>query len=154
MILTLKTLDHKIFQYEVSQDMTVNDLISRIEDQLGRENIYRLIFSGKILKDDQMLEDYKIKEKQFVVLMITKPEIINVDESYKQKIELRSDKEVFEECENYEETLKGSANETKSEQTEKIEISKDEERELIGLDWIEDQIKEKEKHFITDKDFR
>ena len=154
MLLTLKTLDHKIYQYEVTQNMTVNDLKSMIEDELGRENLYRLIFSGKILKDDQMLENYEIKEKQFVVLMITKPKITKLEESEKLQTELRLDKDISEAGENNKEIYKESEIETKSEENEDIDKLKDDERELIGLDWIEDQIKEKEKHFITEKDFR
>ena len=134
--------------------MTVNDLKSMIEDELGRENLYRLIFSGKILKDDQMLENYEIKEKQFVVLMITKPKITKLEESEKLQTELSLDKEIFEAGENNKEIYKASEIETKSEENEDIDKLKDDERELIGLDWIEDQIKEKEKHFITEKDFR
>ena len=134
--------------------MTVNDLKSLIEDELGRENLYRLIFSGKILKDDQMLQNYKIKEKQFVVLMITKPKITRLEDSEKLQTELSLDKEIFEASENDKETFEGNEIETKSEQNEDIDKFKDDERELIGLDWIEDQIKEKEKHFITEKDFR
>ena len=134
--------------------MTVNDLKSMIEDELGRENLYRLIFSGKILKDDQMLENYEIKEKQFVVLMITKPKITKLEESEKLQTELSLDKEIFEAGENNKEIYKASEIETKSKENEDIDKLKDDERELIGLDWIEDQIKEKEKHFITEKDFR
>ena len=134
--------------------MTVNDLKSLIEDELGRENLYRLIFSGKILKDDQMLENYEIKEKQFVVLMITKPKITKLEESEKLQTELRLDKDISEAGENNKEIYKESEIETKSEENEDIDKLKDDERELIGLDWIEDQIKEKEKHFITEKDFR
>ena len=134
--------------------MTVNDLKSMIEDELGRENLYRLIFSGKILKDDQMLENYEIKEKQFVVLMITKPKITKLEESEKLQTELRLDKDISEAGENNKEIYKESEIETKSEENEDIDKLKDDERELIGLDWIEDQIKEKEKHFITEKDFR
>ena len=121
---------------------------------LGRENLYRLIFSGKILKDDQMLENYEIKEKQFVVLMITKPKITKLEESEKLQTELRLDKDISEAGENNKEIYKESEIETKSEENEDIDKLKDDERELIGLDWIEDQIKEKEKHFITEKDFR
>ena len=74
MLLTFKTLDHKIFKYEVSEEDTVDDVKTRIEEDFGSENIYKLIYSGKIMKDDQQLKSYKINERQFVVLMITKPQ--------------------------------------------------------------------------------
>ena len=149
MILTLKTLDHKILKYEVSPDETVHQLRSHIEDDLGRENLYRLIYSGKILKDDQLIKTYKISEKQFVVLMITKPHnAIKPEVPVQQETDKRIEKEICEE--------KPTESEVKSEpvkETEEIEVTKDEGKELIGLDWIEEQIKEKEKHFLTEKDF-
>jgi len=144
MIITLKTLDHRIFKYEVSPDFTVNELKSRIEDDLGKENIYRLIFSGQILKDDQLIQTYKINEKQFVVLMITKPQktVFNTEESCEAQTDQRSGR--------------GISAESKIGKSEDVEerTSKDEEGELIGLDWVEDQINEKAKHFVTHKDFR
>merc|ERR1712183_304116 len=149
MILTLKTLDHKILKYEVSPEETVHQLRSRIEDDLGRENLYRLIYSGKILKDDQLIKTYKINEKQFVVLMITKPHNpIKTEAPAQTETEQRIEKEICEE--------KLTVSEAKSEEVkelEEIEVKTDEGKELIGLDWIEEQIKEKEKHFLTEKDF-
>ena len=149
MILTLKTLDHKILKYEVSPEETVHQLKSHIEDDLGRENLYRLIYSGKILKDDQLIKTYKINEKQFVVLMITKPHnAIKTEAPAPQETEQRIEKEICEE--------KLTESEVTSEavkEIEEIEVKKEEGKELIGLDWIEEQIKEKEKHFLTEKDF-
>merc|ERR1711997_824042 len=138
-----------ILKYEVSPEETVHQLRSHIEDDLGRENLYRLIYSGKILKDDQLIKTYKISEKQFVVLMITKPHnAIKPEVPVQQETDKRIEKEICEE--------KPTESEVKSEpvkETEEIEVTKDEGKELIGLDWIEEQIKEKEKHFLTEKDF-
>merc|ERR1719245_1778557 len=86
MLLTFKTLDHKIFQYEVSEEDTVDDIKTRIEEDFGQENLYKLIYSGRILRDDQQLKSYKINEKQFVVLMITKPHKREVQEEIKDEI--------------------------------------------------------------------
>ena len=83
MLLTFKTLDHKIFKYEVSDDATVDDVKTRIENDFGQDNIYKLIYAGKILKDDNTLKSYNIKEKQFIVLMITKPNITKKEEEVK-----------------------------------------------------------------------
>ena len=149
MILTLKTLDHKILKYEVTPEETVHQLRSRIEDDLGRENLYRLIYSGKILKDEQLLQTYKINEKQFVVLMITKPHNpIKTEAPAQPDTEQSIEKEICEE--------KLTESEPKSEEVkdlQEIEAKADEGKELLGLDWIEEQIKEKEKHFLTEKDF-
>ena len=51
----------------------MDDIRTRIENDFGQENIYKLIYAGKILKDDQTLKSYKINPRQFIVLMITKP---------------------------------------------------------------------------------
>ena len=40
MLLTIKTLDHKIFKYEASEEDTVDDIRTRIENDFGQENIY------------------------------------------------------------------------------------------------------------------
>merc|ERR1712198_159136 len=58
----------------------MGDVKTRIENDFGQDNIYKLIYAGKILKDDNTLKSYNIKEKQFIVLMITKPNIIKKEE--------------------------------------------------------------------------
>jgi hypothetical protein len=42
--------------------------------KLGEPDTQKLIYSGKILKDDQTLDDAKIKDGGFVVLMTKKPD--------------------------------------------------------------------------------
>jgi len=96
MLLTFKTLDHKIFKYEVSEEDTLDDIKTRIEEDFGQENIYKLIYSGKILRDDQQLKSYKINEKQFVVLMITKPHKKEVQEETKDDIQVETKEEIKE----------------------------------------------------------
>lgn len=49
-----------------------------MKEKNGKEQGYeasqqKLIFSGKVLKDDQTLESYNIKEKDFIICMISKP---------------------------------------------------------------------------------
>ncbi|KAK2555005.1 UV excision repair protein RAD23-like protein B [Acropora cervicornis] len=53
MIITFKTLQHQTFKLEIEESATV----------------------GKILNDDQPLSTYKIDEKGFVVVMVTKPKV-------------------------------------------------------------------------------
>ena len=78
MLVTFKTLDHKIFKLEVDGYETVSELKSSLEDDKGRENFYKLIYSGKILRDDRLVSSYNINEKHFVVLMITKMKPVTV----------------------------------------------------------------------------
>lgn len=40
--------------------------------QILREGNYENLFLGKILNDDTALKEYKIDEKNFVVVMVTK----------------------------------------------------------------------------------
>ena len=163
MLLTFKTLDHKIFKYEVSEEDTVDDVKTRIEEDFGSENIYKLIYSGKIMKDDQQLKSYKINERQFVVLMITKPQ-----SKTPNKEEVKAPEEPIKSVEPPE----PSAQEKKEDEIEleRIESSDCEDEvstsaqgearpgsaecEAVGLEWVEQQIRiKKEKHFLTNKDF-
>jgi len=169
MLVTFKTLEHKIFKLEVDEAETVSDLKSRLEDDMGRENIYKLIYSGKILSDDNQLGDYNINPKHFVVLMITKPKpassslkeavkvenvemlpstsFANIGENKESKQDLLKTREVKEEPEEEVEPESSSQNETE------ICENKEHGNTKEGLDWIEEQIMEKESHFITEREF-
>nr|XP_046231324.1 UV excision repair protein RAD23 homolog B isoform X2 [Scatophagus argus] len=54
----------------------VKTLKERIEEEKGKDNFsvsgLKLIYAGKILNDDTALKEYKISEKNFVVVMMTK----------------------------------------------------------------------------------
>ena len=183
MLLTFKTLDHKIFKYEVSEEDTVDDIKTRIEEDFGQENLYKLIYSGKILRDDQQLKSYKINEKQFVVLMITKPHKREVQEERKEEIKDELREEVqntyeshckVEEKKYVEEIVLEPVKTEESpekdyyrddddkdslpESIPSLSLDSDEEHSFsdnkVGLEWIEEEIKKKsENHFLTDKDF-
>ena len=165
MLLTFKTLDHKIFKYEVSEEDTVDDVKTRIEEDFGSENIYKLIYSGKIMKDDQQLKSYKINERQFVVLMITKPQsktpnkeevkapeepiksVEPPEPSAQEKIEDEIELERIESSDCEDEVSTSALGEARP-------GSAAEESEAVGLEWVEQQIRiKKEKHFLTNKDF-
>lgn len=80
MLITLKTLQQKVFKVEVelSEDVsTLKDKIASVgkEDHGGDypRDKQKLIFQGKILDDDKKLEEYQITEKGFIVLMLVKP---------------------------------------------------------------------------------
>ena len=48
----------------------------KIETERGKDNFpvsgQKLIYAGKILQDDTPIKDYKIDEKNFVVVMVSK----------------------------------------------------------------------------------
>ena len=63
MQLFFKTLDHKTFSMEVDMEGAVENIISKLEDDLGQDNLYKLISAGKLLKEDKLLSDYNISNK-------------------------------------------------------------------------------------------
>lgn len=76
MFITLKTLQQQTFKVEVDADDLVKKLKEKIEKEKGKEvfpaNGQKLIYAGKILDDEKKVSEYKIEEKNFVVVMVTK----------------------------------------------------------------------------------
>ncbi|XP_057675729.1 UV excision repair protein RAD23 homolog B isoform X2 [Corythoichthys intestinalis] len=77
MQITLKTLQQQTFKIDIDEDETVTRLKERIEQEKGKDHFpvagQKLIYAGKILSDESVLKEYKIDEKNFVVVMVTKP---------------------------------------------------------------------------------
>uniref|UniRef100_A0A671TBW4 UV excision repair protein RAD23 n=1 Tax=Sinocyclocheilus anshuiensis TaxID=1608454 RepID=A0A671TBW4_9TELE len=75
--ITLKTLQQQTFKVQIDEELTVKALKEKIEEEKGQDVFpavgQKLIYSGKILNDDIPLKEYKIDEKNFVVVMVTKP---------------------------------------------------------------------------------
>ncbi|MBN3305767.1 RAD23 homolog A, nucleotide excision repair protein a [Amia ocellicauda] len=76
MQITLKTLQQQTIQIDIDADQTVRALKQKIEEEKGEESFpvagQKLIYAGKILQDDTPIKDYKIDEKNFVVVMVSK----------------------------------------------------------------------------------
>ncbi|XP_034752527.1 UV excision repair protein RAD23 homolog B [Etheostoma cragini] len=76
MQITLKTLQQQTFKVDIDEEETVKTLKERIEQEKGKEHFsvagLKLIYAGKVLSDDTALKEYKIDEKNFVVVMVTK----------------------------------------------------------------------------------
>ena len=74
MKISIKTLQGKFTEIEVSETDTVATLKGKVQKELNIESVnQKLIFNGKILdNENSTLADYKIKDKDFIVLMITK----------------------------------------------------------------------------------
>ncbi|CAJ1075441.1 RAD23 homolog A%2C nucleotide excision repair protein a [Xyrichtys novacula] len=76
MQITLKTLQQQTIQIEIDPEKTVKALKEKIEAERGKDNFpvsgQKLIYAGKILQDDTQIKDYKIDEKSFVVVMVSK----------------------------------------------------------------------------------
>lgn len=77
MQITLKTLQQQTFKIDIDAEETVKALKEKIENEKGKDNFpvagQKLIYAGKILSDDTALKEYKIDEKNFVVVMVAKP---------------------------------------------------------------------------------
>ncbi|KAG8742834.1 hypothetical protein FRC10_000880 [Ceratobasidium sp. 414] len=74
MKLTFKTLQQKQFQVDAEPADTVADLKRKVEESQGHSVAsQKLIYSGKILADDKTVESLNIKEKDFLVVMVSKP---------------------------------------------------------------------------------
>jgi len=74
MKITVKTTQQKVFQIEVESGETVAALKAKIQELQGHPvAVQKIIYSGKILTDDKTIDSCGIKEKDFLVLMVSKP---------------------------------------------------------------------------------
>ncbi|KAF9884259.1 hypothetical protein FE257_001934 [Aspergillus nanangensis] len=74
MKLTFKDLKQEKFEIEAEPSETVGQVKERISQLKGVEvPQLKLIYSGKILKDEGTIESYNIEEKGFIVYMVSKP---------------------------------------------------------------------------------
>ncbi|XP_069783277.1 UV excision repair protein RAD23 homolog A-like isoform X2 [Narcine bancroftii] len=76
MLVTVKTLQQQTFTVRIDPEQTVKALKECIEAEKGTSfpvACQKLIYAGKILNNDVQLKEYKIDEKNFVVVMVTKP---------------------------------------------------------------------------------
>ncbi|KAK8850442.1 UV excision repair protein Rad23 [Kwoniella newhampshirensis] len=72
--ITFKTVQNKLFTVDAETSETVGDLKKKIQEtQTFPAENQKLIYSGKILNDAATVESLKIKEKDFLVVMVAKP---------------------------------------------------------------------------------
>lgn len=73
MYVNIKTLQQKQFKVPVEPSDTIAHLKTKIESINGNPvACQKLLFSGKALADDCLVEHCNFKESDFVVLMISK----------------------------------------------------------------------------------
>ncbi|KAG6105863.1 hypothetical protein E4U31_001178 [Claviceps sp. LM219 group G6] len=74
MKVTFRDLKQQKFVLEVEPTDLISTVKEKITEEKGWDRTHqKLIYSGKILKDDETVESYKIEEKGFVVCMVNKP---------------------------------------------------------------------------------
>ncbi|XP_059847850.1 UV excision repair protein RAD23 homolog A-like [Hypanus sabinus] len=82
MLITVKTLQQQTFKIEIDPEQTVQVLKEYIEAEKGTSfpaACQKLIYAGKILSNDDQLKEYKIDEKNFIVVMVTKPKTASTE---------------------------------------------------------------------------
>ncbi|KAF8482535.1 hypothetical protein DFH94DRAFT_727873 [Russula ochroleuca] len=76
MKITIKTLQQKVFHVEAEPTDTIAVLKGKINADQGHPvESQKIIYSGKVLSDDKTVESCEIKEKDFLVLMVSKPKL-------------------------------------------------------------------------------
>ncbi|KAK1756020.1 XPC-binding domain-containing protein [Echria macrotheca] len=74
MKITFKDLKQQKFTVEVEPTELVSAVKAKLFEERGWDPKHqKLIYSGKILKDEETVESYKIEEKGFVVCVVNKP---------------------------------------------------------------------------------
>ncbi|KAI1433175.1 UV excision repair protein Rad23 [Xylaria sp. CBS 124048] len=74
MKITFRDLKQNKFAIDVNPTELVSSVKEKIQAEKGFDaKALKLIYSGKILKDEEKVETYKIEEKGFVVCMVNKP---------------------------------------------------------------------------------
>lgn len=74
MKILIKSLAGGNFHLDAELTDTIGTIKSKIQNEQGHApELQKIIFSGKILTDDKTVADCKIKEKDFLVVMVSKP---------------------------------------------------------------------------------
>ncbi|KAH8889348.1 UV excision repair protein Rad23 [Thozetella sp. PMI_491] len=82
MKVTIQDLKRQKFTVDAEPTDLISTLKQKIADERGWEpKLQKLIYSGKILKDEDTVESYKIEEKGFVVCVVNKPKAASAAEA-------------------------------------------------------------------------
>merc|ERR1739838_302540 len=96
MDVTFKTLDKQKFKISVDRNDSVEDLIFKLGNRIGNENLYRLIYAGKLLKEGTPVSEYNISPKLPILVMVTKPSQQRADNASIEEMEIKRKSELNE----------------------------------------------------------
>ena len=74
MEINFKTLDKQKFSLFTYGSEYVEDLINKVENTIGKDNLYRLIHAGRLLKKETLVSEYNLSPVLPVIFMVTEPE--------------------------------------------------------------------------------
>ena len=72
MKVTFRPAGQESFELEVDGGEDVEEVLTRVEDRLGRENLYRLIHQGKVLQEGELVREHGITGRLPVVVLVTR----------------------------------------------------------------------------------
>ena len=88
MDVTFKTLAKQKFKIYVDSSDSVEDIIVKLGNIIGNENLYRLIYAGKLLKEGTPVSEYNISTKLPILVMVTKPTQQRADNASIEEMEI------------------------------------------------------------------
>lgn len=91
MKISIKTLQGKPTELEVAETDTLADIKKKISEQMTVDpTSQKLIHYGKVMTDDnKKLAEYGVKDKDFLVLMITKVDFLAIQSNRKSHLRKR-----------------------------------------------------------------
>ena len=88
MEITFKTRYEQKFTIFLYGTEWVEDIIFEVGNRIGKENLYRLIYAGKLLKEGTLVKDYNMSPKLPIIVMVTMPSQQSADNASIEKVEM------------------------------------------------------------------
>jgi hypothetical protein len=80
MEITIKSLDTQKFTLSIDGSEYVEDLIKKVGNTIGQENLYRIIHARKLMKEGTLVSEYSLSSFLPVIVMVTQPEQQEADQ--------------------------------------------------------------------------
>ena len=66
-------MDNELIELDVTEKEPVRNIVEQIRDKWGQENVYRLIYAGKVQKDGILLSEYRVTSTLPIIVLDIKP---------------------------------------------------------------------------------